>query len=84
MLRKIARRVSCAKCSDGLFKILKNVNDAHMLTLFPHLLDEGASSLHPSALLLLARSSCSQRSLGFLYDELLGGFSIWQEALSLI
>lgn len=31
-----------------------------------------------------ACSSRSPRSPSFLYDELLGGFSVWQEALSLI
>lgn len=32
----------------------------------------------------LACSPHSPRSPSFLYDELLGGFSVWQEALSLI
>lgn len=40
--------------------------------------------LCPPPLRLLARSPCSPRSSSFLYDELLGGFGVWQEALSLI
>ena len=41
-------------------------------------------SLCPPPSPRLACSSSSPRSPSFLYDELLGGFSVWQEALSLI
>lgn len=55
-------------------------------TLFPPL-HKPSSALHlslPSSFPPLARSSRSPRSPSFLYDELLGGLSVWQEALSLI
>lgn len=76
--------------SDRLLTVINNVEKTHTHThansLFPPL-HKPSSLLHlslPSAFPPLACSSRSPRSPSFLYDELLGGFSVWQEALSLI
>lgn len=78
--------------SDRLLTFINNEErtHTHANTRFPPL-HQPSSLLHlfffcrsPQPSPLLSCSSCPLRSSSFLYDELLGGFSVWQEALSLI
>lgn len=77
--------------SDRLLTFINNEErtHTHANTRFPPL-HQPSSLLHlfflplPSTSPLLPCSSRPLRSSSFLYDELLGGFSVWQEALSLI
>lgn len=79
--------------SDRLLTVINNVERTHTpthtktKTLFPPFLYTSPrlpSILLPPPSLSLACSLHSRRSPRFLYDELLGGLSVWQEALSLI
>lgn len=56
---------------------------SHLYT-SPHLYSIFFFLALPTTSPLLPCSSRPLRSSSFLYDELLGGFSVWQEALSLI
>ncbi len=82
--------------SDRLLTVINNVESRHThvhththtckqpLPTFTQALVFAPSLSLPSSFPPLACSSRSPRSPSFLYDELLGGFSVWQEALSLI